>query len=123
MVRVIPCFKLTAATGKRPGMSKEYLEAIKSLPSCVSGRSPCDPHHLRMVAERGVGMRATDRWALPLTRAEHWGVHSIGSSLEVQWFKVRGIYCLALATVLWGAWEDGEESLRREFTLQTGFPT
>jgi hypothetical protein len=124
MVRVISCFKAASATGKRPGMSKAYLEAIRRLPSCVSGHSPVQPHHLRMALERGVGMKATDRWAVPLTPAEHYNVHRIGSQLEAKWFAMRGIYCYALAFSLWQAWEsNGEDSLRRAFTLQTGFPT
>jgi hypothetical protein len=77
-----------------------------------------------MALERGVGMKATDRWAVPLTPAEHYNVHRIGSQLEAKWFAMRGIYCYALAFSLWQAWEsNGEDSLRRAFTLQTGFPT
>lgn len=78
---------------RRPYMDKKYLEKIRKLPSCLSGRTPCEPHHLRIAEERGVGMKATDRWCVPLTHEEHMEVHRVGSRKEKQWFKDRGIDC------------------------------
>lgn len=123
MATVTPRFKAARTVSERPGMSKAYLAAIRRLPSCVSGRSPCDAHHLRLIEERGVGMKATDRWALPLTRAEHYGVHSVGSQLEVAWFSARNCNCYFLAAALWDAWnEEGYDEMCRRFEAITGFP-
>lgn len=91
---------LTAAQ-KRPGMDPKYLEKIRRLPSCVSGRGPCEAHHLRVKGERGVGLKATDRWAVPLTPDEHRDVHTVGSRKEEAWFKQRGLDCYALTYALW----------------------
>jgi len=84
-------------------MDKKHLANIRMLPSCVSLRTPCEAHHLRIKDERGVGMKATDRWAVPLTRDEHWLIHEIGSRMEEQWFYERGIDIIDIANRLWAA--------------------
>ena len=90
------------AKDRRPGMSPEHLALIRQLPSCVSGRKPCDPHHLRVTQERGVGMKATDQWCVPLTRDEHDHLHTLGSRRELGWFQERGIENpYDLANALW----------------------
>ena len=92
-----------------PGNSKEHLKLIRQLPSCISGRTPCDPHHLRVKEERGVALRSRDKWAVPLTRDEHDHVHSFGSRQEVAWFKKHGIENpYELASALWKASPDLE---------------
>jgi hypothetical protein len=92
---------------KREGDSARHLENIRKLPSCVSGRTPCEAHHLRIKDERGVGLKASDRWAVPLTTDEHVAgpdcVHSVGSRQETAWFRERGVDCLKLAAELWDA--------------------
>ena len=43
--------KHVSAQERREGNSKDHLELIRRLPSCVSGvAGPCDPHHLRAQA-------------------------------------------------------------------------
>ena len=80
-----------SAAERREGNSKAHLALIRKLPSCISGKRPCDPHHLRVKEERATGRKATDRWAVPLTRLEHDEVHKVGSRGEVAWFKRNGI--------------------------------
>lgn len=89
------------ARDKRPGISAEHLANIRKLSSCVSGKRPCEAHHLRKKDERGTGLKATDRWALPLTWDEHLEIHRYGSRKEEAWFAERGIDCYALANALW----------------------
>jgi hypothetical protein len=105
--------KKPSAQERREGNSKDHLELVRQLPSCVSGvAGPCDPHHLRSsaaLAERGVGMRATDRWAVPLLRVEHDELHRISSRLEEAWFRERGIDdVIELAAALWANTGDLE---------------
>jgi hypothetical protein len=97
---------------RSPFMSKKHLANIRKLPSCLSGRTPCEPHHLRLAEERGVGLKATDRWAIPLTHEEHMEVHMIGSKLEEQWFVDRGLLCYILARRLWDKKDDFEAMQR-----------
>jgi hypothetical protein len=90
------------AASKRPGLSPDHLANIRQLPSCISGKTPCDPHHLRCAGGRGVSLKAEDRWAIPITREEHMAVHRFGSKREFLWFRAEhGINCLELARALW----------------------
>lgn len=82
-------------------MDKKHLANIRLLPSVLSHREPCEPHHLRIKQERGVGLKATDRWAIPLTHEEHMAVHMVGSKREEEWFAAKGIACYAIAYSLW----------------------
>lgn len=125
-VQVTPRFKLPrdprgkrpkTAREKREGMSADYLAKIRRLPSCVSGLGPCEAHHLRVKAERGVGQKATDRWTVPLTPGEHTrdsdAVHRVGSRQEAAWFKARGIANVyELAAALWANRHSEEAMLR-----------
>lgn len=92
----------------REGNCEKHLSAIRKLPCCVPGCNVvgCDPHHLKSAGERGMGLRAPDRWAVPLCRAHHEEVERIGSRNENRWFLDRGIYCLDLAKALWGVRGD-----------------
>jgi hypothetical protein len=56
---------------------------------------------LRIKEERGVGLKATDQWCVPLTRDEHIQVHTVGSRKECEWFRERGVECYELAIALW----------------------
>jgi len=88
-------------------MSAAHLVAIRKTPSCISGRLPCDAHHLRVSAERGVAMKATDRWAVPLTHDEHMNLHTYGSRLELDWFAKHGVNDpYGLAKELWACSGD-----------------
>ena len=84
-------------------MDAKHIEMIRTLPSCISGLNPCEAHHLKIKQERGVGLRATDRWAVPLTHKEHMELERFGSRKEEEWFKSRNVRCYELANALWGA--------------------
>lgn len=106
--------KPTAAE-KREGMSEGHLKLIRQLPCCVCGRpGPSDPHHLKanLSHERGVGRRATDRWAVPICRMHHDEVEAVGSRNETSWFAYFGIDPLELASALWNATGDRGRMLR-----------
>lgn len=94
---------MPAPNFKKPNIrSKAHLKLVRQLPSCLSGRpGPSDPHHLRISEERGVGLKAGDNWAVPLTRREHIACHKVGSKMEELWFFERGIDCRELAKELW----------------------
>jgi hypothetical protein len=98
--------KKPSAQERREGNSKDHLELVRQLPSCVSGvAGPCDPHHLKSgpaKAERGVQQKATDRWTVPLKRHEHDELERIASRYEELWFRERGIDdVIELAAALW----------------------
>lgn len=101
---------------RREGNCKKHLALIRKLPCCVTGkRGPSDPHHLKegLAHERGIGRKATDRWAVPLCRTKHEEVERIGSRNEQAWFQKHGIAdSLELAAALWRNTGDLERMQR-----------
>ena len=97
-----PKVKKKSAAEKREGMSEKHLALIRQLPCCVCQRPSGEAHHLKISAERGMGMRATDKWAVPLCHEDHInGVERVGSRNEVAWFRKHGVSPLDLAAGLW----------------------
>jgi hypothetical protein len=90
---------------KRPGMSPEHLDSVRNLPCCICLQPPRnEAHHLKQgTGERGMGLRSTDRHAVPLCRSHHQEVELAGSRREANWFLLRSIDALALADALWAA--------------------
>jgi hypothetical protein len=100
-----------AAPRLRPGMSAGHLAFIRRLPCCVCGREPGgEAHHLLRVEGRGMGMKAADRWAVPLCRVHHQSLHDKGG--EEAWFAARGIDARALAERLWRVSGDDQQGAR-----------
>lgn len=93
---------------------KGYMEWIHELPCVVTGTQPVEAAHLSKAAleyghlGRGKGRKASDRWALPLCKAEHDRQHSMA---ELDYWKSVGINPYVAALALWGLWSDfGEDS-------------
>jgi len=102
-----PKEKKERKTDSRPGMSEEHLALVRKLPCCITGRVPAgEAHHLKATGERGMGLRSTDRWAIPMAHDPHMEVERAGSRNELTWFKARGIDAIDLATSLWLATGD-----------------
>ena len=93
-----------SAAEKRPGMSEKHLALIRQMPCCVSLKMPAgEAHHIKSgTGERGMGLRSTDRWALPLSHDKHMELERLGSRNEVKWFQQHGIEDPhELAAALW----------------------
>lgn len=89
---------------KRPGMSEEHLALIRRMPCAASLVMPGgQAHHIKSsTGERGMGIRSTDKWAVPLCHDKHMEVERIGSRNEVSWFRDHGIEDVReLAEALW----------------------
>ena len=104
--------KQSDARDERPGMDEKHLANVRKLPCCIRG-CPCMPggeaHHIKRngANERGMGIRTTDRWAVPLCHTHHIdGVERAGAKNELKWFEGRGVDALDLAVALWGARGD-----------------
>jgi hypothetical protein len=111
----------------REGNSLVHLAQVRKLSSLVSSEHrdiAC--HHLTSgVAfwERGLGQKATDRWALPLTHTEHEQAHQApadversesreqfrrwGRFAEFAWFLSRGANPFAYCRDMWLASQQG----------------
>src|SRR5262249_51067393 len=78
---------------------KTHLKFVASQPCLVCGRHPCDPHHLRFAQPRGLGLKVSDEFTVPLCRGHHRQLHQAGN--EVAWWKDRQIDALGVAKDLW----------------------
>ena len=78
---------------------KAHLKFVASQPCLVCGRQPSDPHHLRFVQPRAIGLKVSDEFTVPLCRGHHRQLHQAGN--EVAWWKDRHINALEIARGLW----------------------
>lgn len=104
-----PKHKNSAWRDKRPGMSEDHLALIRQLPCCVTRGLGGEAHHLKSgTGERGMAVRSTDRWAVPMGHDAHMEVERAGTRNEASWFAERGIDPHELARDLWAATGDLE---------------
>ena len=78
---------------------KAHLKFVASQPCLVCGRQPSDPHHLRFAQPRGIGLKVSDEFTVPLCRGHHRQLHQAGN--EVRWWEHLKIDALATAKDLW----------------------
>jgi hypothetical protein len=120
MIDVTTRFKVQSkpkrkARSERPGMSALHLRNVRALTSCISGKMPCEPHHLRCgpaAKERGIGLKPTDRYVVPLTHEEHMACHAVASTGEEMWFASYGVDAISMAEKLWEAGDDIQKMRR-----------
>jgi hypothetical protein len=75
--------------------NKAHLRFVGSQPCLICGRTPADAHHLRFAQPRGMGLKVSDEFTVPLCRAHHRDNH--GSGDEAAW----SIDPVPLARALW----------------------
>jgi hypothetical protein len=78
---------------------KSHLRFVAKQPCPICARRPCDAHHMRFVQGRGLGLKVSDEFTVPLCRGHHREVHSTGS--EPQWWQNAGVDPLVIAHELW----------------------
>ena len=78
---------------------KAHLKFVASQPCLVCGRQPSDPHHLRFVQPRALGLKVSDEFTVPLCRGHHREVHQTGD--EKAWWETLKINAQETAKHLW----------------------
>lgn len=78
---------------------RTHLRFVTKQPCLICGRQPCDAHHLRFAQSRGLGLKVSDEFTVPLCRGHHREVHRAG--LEKKWWSTVGIDATAVARKLW----------------------
>ncbi|MGY8685012.1 ERF family protein [Bradyrhizobium sp. UFLA05-153] len=78
---------------------REHLRFLAKQPCLVCGRTPSDPHHLRFAQPKGLGLKVSDEFTVPLCRAHHRELHR--ASNEVEWWLRLAIEPLEVARRLW----------------------
>jgi hypothetical protein len=80
-------------------LSKEHLRFVEQQPCLICGRSPSHAHHIRFAQSRGVGLKVSDEFTVPLCAIHHQQNHATGN--ERQWWQEHKIDPLAVAMRLW----------------------
>lgn len=94
---------------RKPKKNADYLAFLHNLPCVVSGAREVQAAHLSYANPRyghygrSKGSKAPDRWALPLSEAEHRRQHSMN---EESYWRSVGINPHVLALVIHGLWSD-----------------
>jgi Rad52/22 family double-strand break repair protein len=79
--------------------SKEHLRFVASQPCLICGRSPSHAHHLRYAQSKGLNLKVSDEFTVPLCAIHHHNIHTTGR--EQEWWEERKIDPLAIASRLW----------------------
>ena len=79
--------------------SKERLRHVAKQPCLICGRSPCHAHHLRHAQPRGMALKVSDEFTVPLCAIHHDEIHR--TTTENTWWLERGVDPLAVAAALW----------------------
>jgi hypothetical protein len=78
---------------------KAHLKFVASQPCLICGRNPADAHHLRFAQPRGMGLKVSDEFTVPLCRAHHRDNHRFGD--EQAWWSKLSIDPLTVSRQLW----------------------
>ena len=68
--------------------NKDHLRFVAKQPCLICGRQPCDAHHLRFAQSRGLGLKVSDEFTVPLCRGHHRELHRAGN--EASWWRIKG---------------------------------
>lgn len=90
--------------------SKEHLKYVARQPCVICGRQPSHAHHVRFAQPKGLGLKVSDEFTVPLCAIHHQENHTVGN--ERQWWQDQKLDPLMLARKLWG------ESRKLELTPQ-----
>ena len=79
--------------------SKAHLRHIAQQPCLICGRTPAHAHHIRYAQKRGLGLKVSDEFTVPLCAIHHSENHATGD--ERNWWTERKIDPLVVANELW----------------------
>ena len=79
--------------------NKNHLRFVAKQPCLICARQPCDAHHLRFAQARGLGLKVSDEFTVPLCRGHHRELHRAGN--EASWWATTGVDAIGMARKLW----------------------
>ena len=88
--------------------SKEHLHFVASQPCLICGRTPSHAHHIRYAQTRGLSLKVSDEFTVPLCAIHHHDIHTTGN--ERAWWQERNIDPLNVAAALWQQSRDRQRS-------------
>ena len=85
--------------------SKTHLALVGSQPCLICAELPCHAHHLTFAQPRGLSVKASDEFTVPLCPMHHNLLHQ--SANERAFWHQHGIDALQLAARLWSQTAQG----------------
>ena len=79
--------------------SKEHLKFVASQSCLICGRTPSHAHHIRYAQPKGLALKVSDEFTVPLCATHHSENHMIGN--ELKWWRDHNIEPLSVARKLW----------------------
>lgn len=79
--------------------SREHLRYVGRQPCLICGRTPSQAHHIRYAQPRGLALKVSDEFTVPLCATHHNQNHATGD--ERKWWEERGVDPLPIARDLW----------------------
>ena len=79
--------------------NKQHLGFVASKPCLICEEIPCHAHHLTFAQPRGLSIKVSDEFTVPLCIKHHNEVHQIRP--ERAWWNGHGIDALEIAQTLW----------------------
>ncbi len=79
--------------------SKEHLRYVRRQPCLVCGRAPTHAHHMRYAQPKGLGLKVSDEFTVPLCAIHHTDNHATGN--ERGWWEKHRVDPLPVAQRLW----------------------
>ena len=79
--------------------SKEHLRYVRRQPCLICGRAPAHAHHIRYAQPRGLALKVSDEFTVPLCAIHHNENHATGD--ERRWWEQHKIDPLPVAQDLW----------------------
>src|SRR5204863_1226388 len=90
-------YAITPKTRRR--RDKCHREFVAAQACLICGRQPSDAHHLRFAQPRGLGLKVSDEFTVPLCRSHHRDLHQTRN--EMRWWAQFGIQPKSIAYELW----------------------
>jgi hypothetical protein len=81
--------------------SKEHMRFVAQQPCVICGRTPAHAHHIRYAQPRGIALKVSDEFTVPLCAIHHTENHATGD--ERRWWHERKVDPLVIAQELWNA--------------------
>ena len=79
--------------------SKAHLRFVARQPCLICGRSPSHAHHIRCAQAKGLSLKVSDEFTVPLCAIHHRQIHTTGK--EREWWQEHNIDPLKIANGLW----------------------
>jgi hypothetical protein len=81
--------------------SKDHLRFVAQQPCVICGRTPAHAHHIRYAQPKGLVLKVSDEFTVPLCAIHHSQNHATGD--ERRWWREHKIDPLVMAQELWKA--------------------